>query len=243
MNLLTAAVGVWSGSNTTFSDMEQERDGHEDAGEPLDRLVPAAPLSLRRAPVQARGRATFERILDTTAELLEEVGIERVTTNLIASRAGINIATLYKYFPNKLSVVNALFQHQLQQRADYTRAATPHGATSDWRRVIDIIVDTLSAARRRQPGNSALRRAMVSSPALRGIHDAVSREGAHELALRISAYGRVTGNAAETTARCALEILAALLDLAEGENEPMRTHVQQEAKKVLKGYLAHCFEP
>ena len=43
----------------------------------------AAPrLGVRRMPVRPRGHAAFERILDTTAALLEEVGIENVTTNL-----------------------------------------------------------------------------------------------------------------------------------------------------------------
>jgi AcrR family transcriptional regulator len=228
--------------------MDQERQEQEGQS-PLREIPPpnggaAGPaLGLRRAPVQARGRATFDRILDTTATLLDEVGIERISTNLIARRAGINIATLYKYFPNKLSVINALFEHQIQQRTEYSRAAVPEGGPeTDWRTVVDAVVDALFAARRRQPGNTALRRAMLSSPELRQIHDAMNRETAGELAVRIAARQRVEGHAAEVTARCAIEMLSSLLDLGEGEPEPVRTLVQSEAKRALKTYLAHCFE-
>ncbi|MBY4948793.1 TetR/AcrR family transcriptional regulator [Cupriavidus respiraculi] len=229
--------------------MDEERQEKDAASAPPPEAAPrnaaaaAPPLGLRRAPVQARGRATFDRILDTTATLLDEVGIERISTNLIARRAGINIATLYKYFPNKLSVINALFEHQIQQRTEYSRAAVPEsGHQGDWRTVVDTVVDALFAARRRQPGNTALRRAMLSSPELRQIHDAMNRETAGELAVRIAARQRVAGEAAEVTARCAIEMLSGLLDLAEGEAEPARTLVQAEAKRALKAYLAHCFE-
>src|SRR5512133_2212831 len=74
------------------------------------RKAPAAVLDLRRTPVQARGQATFERILDTTADLLESVGAEVLTTNLVAKTAGVNVATLYQYFPNKQAVLLSLFE-------------------------------------------------------------------------------------------------------------------------------------
>lgn len=200
-------------------------------------------LRLRRAPVRARGRVTFERILDTTARLLDEHGVERISTNLIASRAGVNIATLYKYFPNKLSVINALFEHQMRQRVADALAGLPTpGVSADWRAAVDAIVDGISAARSRQPGNGALRRAMLSSPELRHIHDAMNREVAGLLATWIVQGGRADAAEAERMARCAVEMLAAVLDLAEGEPEAERDRLHAEARRALKAYLADCFE-
>ena len=40
--------------------------------------------------------------------MLVELGLERISTNLIAERAGITVPALYRYFPNKYSVLNAL---------------------------------------------------------------------------------------------------------------------------------------
>lgn len=59
-------------------------------------------------PRQARAIKTYQAILSATAELLIEVGVERISTNLIAERAGVTVPALYRYFPNKYSVLNAL---------------------------------------------------------------------------------------------------------------------------------------
>ena len=48
------------------------------------------------------------QILETAAELVDEVGVVGFTTNLLAERAGIRVRTIYRYFPSKLGVLNAL---------------------------------------------------------------------------------------------------------------------------------------
>jgi AcrR family transcriptional regulator len=62
----------------------------------------------KHRPQQARAIKTYEAILSSASELLVEVGLERISTNLIAERAGITVPALYRYFPNKYSVLNAL---------------------------------------------------------------------------------------------------------------------------------------
>lgn len=62
----------------------------------------------KNPPRQERAKRTYEAILTAAAELLVEVGIERISTNLIAERAGITVPALYRYFPNKYAVINAL---------------------------------------------------------------------------------------------------------------------------------------
>lgn len=62
----------------------------------------------KNRPRQERAKRTYEAILTAAAELLVEVGVERISTNLIAERAGITVPALYRYFPNKYAVINAL---------------------------------------------------------------------------------------------------------------------------------------
>lgn len=62
----------------------------------------------KNKPQQERAKRTYERILAAAAELLVEVGVERISTNLVAQRARIAVPTLYRYFPNKYAVLNAL---------------------------------------------------------------------------------------------------------------------------------------
>jgi len=62
----------------------------------------------KNKPQQDRAKRTHERILVSAAELLVEVGVERISTNLVAERAGITVPALYRYFPNKYAVLHAL---------------------------------------------------------------------------------------------------------------------------------------
>lgn len=62
----------------------------------------------KNKPRQERAKRTYEAILASAAELLVEVGVERISTNLVAEKAGITVPALYRYFPNKYAVLNAL---------------------------------------------------------------------------------------------------------------------------------------
>ena len=62
----------------------------------------------RSRPQQSRSRAKLGRILTATAELLEELSYDDLGTRLIAERAGISIGSLYRFFPDKDGIVQAL---------------------------------------------------------------------------------------------------------------------------------------
>jgi AcrR family transcriptional regulator len=75
-------------------------------------------LSPRKTPRQDRSRATVEALLEATADILVRQGYARLTTNRIAERAGVNIASLYQYFPGKEAIVAELRRrHGAEQRA------------------------------------------------------------------------------------------------------------------------------
>lgn len=65
--------------------------------------APAAPVLRRK-----RAQKTYDRLLDVAGELLAEVGIERISTNLISARAGMTPPALYRYFNDKYAVLEAL---------------------------------------------------------------------------------------------------------------------------------------
>ena len=62
----------------------------------------------KNRPQQQRAIRTYEAIISAAGELLCEVGLERISTNNIAERAGVTVPALYRYFPNKYAVLNAL---------------------------------------------------------------------------------------------------------------------------------------
>lgn len=59
---------------------------------------------------------TRERLLDVAGALLAEVGIERISTNLICARAGVTPPALYRYFKNKYAVLEALGRRLMQRQ-------------------------------------------------------------------------------------------------------------------------------
>lgn len=65
-------------------------------------------LDPKVTPLQDRARATYEQIIQATGELLPEIGIERLSTNMIAERAGLTPPALYRYFPNKYAILSEM---------------------------------------------------------------------------------------------------------------------------------------
>ncbi|MCG8683654.1 MAG: TetR/AcrR family transcriptional regulator [Desulfobacterales bacterium] len=72
----------------------------------------------RKRPFQKRSQKRVKNILNATIILLETKGIEGVTTHHIAKEAGISVASLYQYFPNKQAVIYVLFQKWLDWVVD-----------------------------------------------------------------------------------------------------------------------------
>ena len=64
----------------------------------------------RRIPRQARAAVSVDAILTAALQLLEAGGVEQLTTNHVAERAGVSIGTLYQYFADKQAILNALAQ-------------------------------------------------------------------------------------------------------------------------------------
>src|SRR5258708_39356556 len=77
-----------------------------------------ARLSPKKSPRQERSRATVEAILQAATDILIRQGASRLTTNRIADRAGVNIASLYQYFPGKHAIIAELRRrHSAERRA------------------------------------------------------------------------------------------------------------------------------
>jgi AcrR family transcriptional regulator len=70
--------------------------------------LPGSVITKRPRPKQERSQQTYELLLDVAGNLLAEVGIDRISTNMICSRAGLTPPALYRYFKDKYDVLEAL---------------------------------------------------------------------------------------------------------------------------------------
>jgi len=77
-----------------------------------------APDFGRAPPVQDRAHRTRERLLDVAGELLGEVGIERISTNMVATRAGMTPPALYRHFRNKYDLLGGLCERLMRRQDD-----------------------------------------------------------------------------------------------------------------------------
>ncbi len=71
--------------------------------------------SARRLPVQSRSHQTVQRVLDAASSLLEQMPLEDVTTTRIATEAGLSIGALYRFFPDKQTIIDAIAVRHVDQ--------------------------------------------------------------------------------------------------------------------------------
>ena len=64
----------------------------------------------RSKPRQARAQDTLSRIKRAMLEIVASEGYSSASTNRIAAQADVNIASLYRYFPNREAIALALFE-------------------------------------------------------------------------------------------------------------------------------------
>ncbi|MDM4761789.1 TetR/AcrR family transcriptional regulator [Galbitalea sp. SE-J8] len=114
-------------------------------------------LALRNEPVQARSTARLAGLIDAAAAVIDEVGYERLTTAMVAERAGASIGTVYRYFPDRIAVLQALGARNLDRVLSRVSAAVADQKYTDWASALTAAFDVLVAAFRDEPGFRSLR--------------------------------------------------------------------------------------
>lgn len=158
----------------------------------------AIDLAPKKLPKQSRSQASFEAIVEACARLLRARPHDAITTNLIAEVAGVGIATLYEYFPNKEAIVAAVAERtvarvgaRLAKSFDEAQTLDDQGATLFW---INCLVEIIS-------DDAYLYRALVT-------HYPEVRDSPAWKQLRQQLYEIAIGRAASISERLAFEDFA-----------------------------------
>ena len=64
--------------------------------------------TVRRTPVQERSSETVQQILKAASELLATESLEQITTSRVAQAANVSVGGLYRFFPDKQSIIDAI---------------------------------------------------------------------------------------------------------------------------------------
>jgi AcrR family transcriptional regulator len=116
-----------------------------------------ASAALRNEPVQARSTARLTALLDAAAAAIDELGYERLTTAMVAERAGASIGTVYRYFPDRIAVLQALATRNLDRVLAGIATAVGDRRSTSWRDAIAASFDAYVDAFRSEPGFASLR--------------------------------------------------------------------------------------
>ena len=92
------------------------------------------PETLIARPKRADARRNYEKVLTAAREAFAEGG-ESTALEEIARRAGVGIGTLYRHFPNRQALLEALYVNEVEEvcrSAGELEAADPWDALSSW---------------------------------------------------------------------------------------------------------------
>ncbi len=193
--------------------------------------APSTPI--RVEPVQARSAARVGALLDAACQTMHEVGYEQLTTAMVAERAGASIGTVYRYFPDRVAVLQAVAARNLERVTQALRADLAKSAPATVNAALRTALDTLTRFFREEPGFRSLRvgdvldiRPLAGSRGGNAEIAAVIKDYLHDAhGLRLDSAGRV---AIET----AVDVVDALLGRAFMHSDRGESTVLSEAHRV-----------
>ncbi|WP_179956646.1 TetR/AcrR family transcriptional regulator [Amycolatopsis anabasis] len=202
------------------------------------RPAAAEATPLRRQPVQQRSAKRVEQMLDASAQLIDEMGYDALTTTLIAKRAGVAVGSLYQFFPDKRAVVQALTQRNLER---FLAAVTERLGSVDhghWWDVVDSMLDIYLRMHREVPGFSKVHFGDVVDLRLLDDRRDNNRVVSDSLVGLITSTLDLSADQVALPISIAVETADALLNLAFRRNPQGDQEVVDETKYLIKGYLA-----
>lgn len=130
----------------------------------------------KRVPQQERSQARFEAILTVAMRLFADSGYEAVSMREIAREAGLPIASLYMYFPTKLSIVREIWSRYTggvrERLAADLRAVAAAPEHMDAGHMIDGMIDLMVELQGRHPVFVEIWGCVGAAPELRALNTA-----------------------------------------------------------------------
>src|SRR5499427_6080568 len=91
-------------------------------------------------PMRADAQRNYARLLDAASAAFLEHGADDVSLEEIARRAGVGIGTLYRHFPTRQALLEAVYTDQVEslsaRAAELLRSESPDDALAEWLRAM-----------------------------------------------------------------------------------------------------------
>ena len=91
-------------------------------------------------PLRADAQRNYQRLVSAASAAFAEHGADDASLEEIARRAGVGIGTLYRHFPNRQALLEAVYRDQVDVLSDRARrlseSADPGAALAEWLRAL-----------------------------------------------------------------------------------------------------------
>ena len=141
--------------------------------------------------MRADARRNRQRLLDAALQVYAERGADDASLDEIARRAGVGIGTLYRHFPTRQALLEAVYRDQVEELCEVARElhdeAPPQQALERWLRALMAFATTkknLSSSLMSGPNKSEVATSC----------SAMVREAATKLLADAQATGQVRGD-------------------------------------------------
>jgi len=211
----------------------------------LAEALPGGSALLRNEPVQARSTARLTGLLDAAAAVIAESGYERLTTAMVAERAGASIGTVYRYFPDRIAVLQSLSVRYLHQFTTTINATLANQRHKTWWDTVDAVITDLVSAFAHTPGFRSMRFGDVLD--VRPVEK--DRTGSSVVAELISStlasrYGFTDNKELRFRLEVAITMADGLLARAYAFNPKGESKFVSETRAVVRAYLVgHYGDP
>jgi AcrR family transcriptional regulator len=195
-----------------------------------------------RAPRQQRSKDRVEAILDAALGLVVEHGAEALAMREVARRAGVQIGSIYQYFPSKAAIIRELARRNLERVHDLLadeveqlfagrRRPTPKAA-------VHRVVDAYFAHYRDHPDAKAVWAAAQADPELHQLEVEDTRSTARFMVPPLAKIlHRDDEDAIYALALLLNEVTAAAVRLALSVEPPLRERLVADLKSMLTATL------
>ncbi len=194
----------------------------------------AAPEA-RRAPQQDRGQKRIDALLDAAEQVIVQAGVDGMTTNAVAERAGAGMGSLYHFFASKEAILAALAERYMSAMRSLTQYSSQDALrTLLLAALADAIIDPLAEFFRRTPAYPhvfhAIDRPCARDRACGELHEAATQQVEAIIAARVPG---MDPKARRIHATASVEMVHALLTAAFAAPASQRADLIAETKRLL----------
>lgn len=193
--------------------------------------------AMRKEPRQERSKATVDAVIHAAARILSDHGWAGFTTNRVAETAGVSIGSLYQYFPDKISIVEAVRHRHLEDCLSVMMSVAKHPQSLP--KFVEELVSGMIAVHSIHPG---LHKVLLDdAPSHEGMNDPNSAFEKEYLGLYSAAIAvhMPAGSKAdsETIALTVSDAIDGIIHNAARRGELQALRIRREMISLVQAYL------